>query len=168
MTIEYSTKKTMVNGMLDVALMLSNASRLKTMLRQDCLNSIQCIVGVTFLIFSILLQIAIGIVLLILARREQRCRKRKRDCVESEADDKHEADCDDENQGELMEQDIEKKKKPLKRQLTIKEETDIMRKDKTTTKLNTAVLIAVFVVVVLNILMDGLDLGLPETEKTKA
>nr|XP_020857375.1 ninjurin-2 isoform X3 [Phascolarctos cinereus] len=63
----YATKKSVSESMLDVALFMSNATRLKAVLEQEP-SSPYYIILVTLLSISLLLQVVIGILLIITAR----------------------------------------------------------------------------------------------------
>ncbi|XP_017714094.1 PREDICTED: LOW QUALITY PROTEIN: ninjurin-2 [Rhinopithecus bieti] len=63
----YATKKSVAESMLDVALFMSNAMRLKAVLEQGP-SSHYYITLVTLLSFSLLLQVAIGVLLVVIAR----------------------------------------------------------------------------------------------------
>ncbi|XP_068950283.1 ninjurin-2 isoform X1 [Petaurus breviceps papuanus] len=63
----YATKKSVSESMLDVALFMSNATRLKAVLEQEP-SSPYYTVLVTLLSISLLLQVVIGILLIITAR----------------------------------------------------------------------------------------------------
>ena len=148
MAIEYNMRKTIVKGMLDVALLLSNASRMKSLLNQNCLDSVKCIVGVISLCISIILQVAVGIMLIILGRREQLSIKRAK-LVEKIPEEENLKKNDDED----------KKEKVPNGSLSLTEQADCLTKDKSTMKLNTIILIVVFIIVVMNVLIDGMDLS---------
>lgn len=150
MAIEYSTRKTMAKGMLDVALLLSNASRLKHLLRSSCFDDAKCISGMVFLCISIVLQCVVGVMLIILARFEQRSvdGERKKMDAESTGDGKA---------SPLLKAKAGQQKP--KSSMTLGMEDALLQKNKPTLRLNTAVLLVVFIIVVLNVLMDGLDLS---------
>lgn len=152
MAIEYNMRKTIVKGMLDVALLLSNASRMKSLLNQNCLDSVKCIVGVISLCISIILQVAVGIMLIILGRREQLSIKRAK-LVEKIPEEENLKQTDETNG------DQDKKEKVPNGSLSLTEQADWLTKDKSTMKLNTIILIVVFIIVVMNVLIDGMDLG---------
>ncbi|KAL4839437.1 hypothetical protein H8958_001430 [Nasalis larvatus] len=63
----YATKKSVAESMLDVALFMSNAMRLKAVLEQGP-SSHYYITLVTLLSLSLLLQVAIGVLLVVIAR----------------------------------------------------------------------------------------------------
>ncbi|XP_054433045.1 ninjurin-2 [Pteronotus mesoamericanus] len=63
----YATKKSMVGSMLDVALFLSNAMRLKTVLGHGPSSQYYATL-ITLISISLLLQVVIGILLVITAR----------------------------------------------------------------------------------------------------
>ncbi|XP_043823913.1 ninjurin-2 isoform X1 [Dromiciops gliroides] len=63
----YATKKSVSESMLDVALFMSNATRLKAVLEQEPSSPYYTIL-VTLLSISLLLQVVIGILLIITAR----------------------------------------------------------------------------------------------------
>lgn len=138
----------MVEGMLDIALLLSNASQMKSLLNQNCLDSVKCIVGVISLCISIILQVAVGIMLIILGRREQLSIKRAK-LVEKIPEEENLKKNDDED----------KKEKVPNGSLSLTEQADWLTKDKSTMKLNTIILIIVFIIVVMNVLIDGMDLS---------
>lgn len=159
MAIEYNMRKTIVKGMLDIALLLSNASRMKSLLNQNCLDSVKCTVGVISLCISIILQVAVGIMLIILGRREQLCMKRAK-LVEKKSEEENLKKTDETNDDE------DKKKKFPNGTLSLAEESDWLKKDQSTMKLNTIILIVVFIIVVMNVLIDGMDLSEPPPPDT--
>ena len=159
MAIEYNTRKTIVKGMLDIALLLSNASQLKSLLKENCFDSVKCTVGVIFLCISIILQVVVGIMLIILGRREQLSMKRAK-LVEKKPEEENLKQTDETNDDE------DKKKKVPNGSLSLAEEADWLKKDQSTMKLNTIILIVVFIIVVMNVLIDGMDLSEPPPPDT--
>ena len=140
----------MAKGMLDVALLLSNASRLKHLLRSSCFDDAKCIAGVVVLCISIVLQCVVGVMLIILARFEQRSVDWERKKMDAESNS-------DGNAMHLLETKADQQKP--KSLMTLGVENALLQKNKPTLRLNTAVLLLVFIIVVFNVLMDGLDLS---------
>ncbi|XP_066114754.1 ninjurin-2 [Saccopteryx bilineata] len=64
----YATKKSVAESMLDVALFMSNAMRLKTVLEQGPSSQYYAAL-VTLISISLLLQVVIGVLLAVIARR---------------------------------------------------------------------------------------------------
>jgi hypothetical protein len=159
MAIEYNMRKTIAKGMLDIALLLSNTSRMKSLLKENCLDSVKCTIGVISLCISIILQVAVGIMLIILGRREQLSVKRAK-LVEKKPEEENLQNTDETNDDE------DKKKKVPNRSLSLAEEADCLQKDQSTMKLNTIILIVVFIIVVMNVLIDGMDLSEPPLPDT--
>ena len=159
MAIEYNMRKTIAKGMLDIALLLSNASRMKSLLKENCLDSVKCTIGVISLCISIILQVAVGIMLIILGRREQLSVKRAK-LVEKKPEEENLQKTDETNDDE------DKKKKVPNGSLSLAEEADCLKKDQSTMKLNTIILIVVFIIVVMNVLIDGMDLSEPPLPDT--
>ncbi|XP_051011219.1 ninjurin-2 isoform X2 [Acomys russatus] len=63
----YATKKSVAESMLDVALFMSNATRLKSVLEQGPSSQYYTTL-ITLISFSLLLQVVIGILLVVIAR----------------------------------------------------------------------------------------------------
>ena len=105
------------------------------------------------------LQVAVGIMLIILGRREQLCMKRAK-LVEKITEEENLKKTDETNDDE------DKKKKVPNGSLSLAEEADWLKKDQSTMKLNTIILIVVFIIVVMNVLIDGMDLSEPPPPDT--
>lgn len=160
--IQYNTRKSIAKGMLDVALLLSNVSRIKKLLVKDCIEMPTCVAGITFLSVSIILQIVVGIMLILLGIREQHGSKSTHTNGEVPDQKSHGHEGDDsfiDLLNDKTDKGALKRPKKLFRQLTIEEQANELRNDKSTMKLNTAVLILVFIIVVLNIVIDGMNLS---------
>ncbi|TWW64650.1 Ninjurin-2 Nerve injury-induced protein 2 [Takifugu flavidus] len=65
----YATKKTVAEGMLDVALFLANITHMKTVIEQGA-GYRYYIAVLTLISFSLALQIVAGILIIIIARRD--------------------------------------------------------------------------------------------------
>uniref|UniRef100_A0A8C6RKQ5 Ninjurin 2 n=1 Tax=Nannospalax galili TaxID=1026970 RepID=A0A8C6RKQ5_NANGA len=63
----YATKKSVAESMLDVALFMSNATRLKAVLEQGPFSQYYTVL-ITLISISLLLQVIIGILLVVIAR----------------------------------------------------------------------------------------------------
>ena len=137
----------MAKGMLDVALLLSNASRLKHLLRSSCFDDTKCIAGVVTLCISIVLQCVVGVMLIILAKFEQRSVDWERKNMDAESN------------GDVHLLETKAGQQKPKSPMTLGMENALLQKNKSTLRLNTAVLLLVFIIVVFNVLMDGLDLN---------
>jgi Ca2+/H+ antiporter len=159
MAIEYNMRKTIAKGMLDIALLLSNASRMKSLLKRNCLDSVKCTIGVISLCISIILQVAVGIMLIILGRREQLSINNAK-LVEKNSKEENLQKTDETNDDE------DKKKKVPNESMSLAEEADCLKKDQSTMNLNTIILIVVFIIVVMNVLIDGMDLSEPPLPDT--
>jgi hypothetical protein len=97
--------------------------------------------------------------LIILGRREQLSVKRAK-LVEKKPEEENLKKTDETNDDE------DKKKKVPNGSLSLAEEADWLKKDQSTTKLNTNILIVVFIIVVMNVLIDGMDLSEPPLPDT--
>ncbi|XP_075886285.1 ninjurin-2-like isoform X2 [Nelusetta ayraudi] len=65
----YATKKTVAEGMLDVALFLANVTHMKTVIEQGA-GYRYYIAVLTLISFSLILQIVAGVLIIIIARRD--------------------------------------------------------------------------------------------------
>ncbi|VDI14336.1 Hypothetical predicted protein [Mytilus galloprovincialis] len=162
--VQYTARKSLAQGMLDMALLLSNVSKMKNLITPECADSAKCVAGMVFLSLSVILQVAVGVMLIILAIREQYAakeqeRKRREKSIRDKLLESGELiepsepnSCDNNNHRD---------RPKMKRQLSIAAESITLSKEKKTMRLNTAVLILVFIIVVINVIIDGMDLSEP-------
>ncbi|KAI4471430.1 ninjurin-related [Holotrichia oblita] len=64
----YAAKKTVAQGMMDIALITANANQLKFLIQFTDPNGVSFYVSVILIVFSILLQVAIGVCLIFKGR----------------------------------------------------------------------------------------------------
>ncbi|VDI67874.1 Hypothetical predicted protein [Mytilus galloprovincialis] len=129
----YVHQKTGSQGSLTTALLVSNVSLMKNLLQTGkCGDSDKCIAGVTLLCVSILLQVAAGIMLVILAPREQKSSNLKKKDRQSSA---------------------------LETEEIIQEKANIRKSRKILNdRINTTVLILTFLIAVINIVINGIGI----------
>lgn len=134
----YGHQKTGSQGSLSTALVLANVIVVKTLLsKHECLKDVMCIACLVLACLSIMLQIAIGILLIILARNEHKHHAKKNKNVSRENTTEQ---CED-DKGNLKTEDQEDKQNKRKKRAK---------------RMNFIILVLCFLVVVSNIALHGL------------
>ncbi|CAC5378922.1 unnamed protein product [Mytilus coruscus] len=160
--VQYTTRKSIAKGMLDMALLLSNVSKMKKMLSLDCIDSVKCVTGVVFLSISVCLQVAVGVMLIVLAIREQYAvKEQERKLRENSKKLLRSGSKSEPSEPNSSDSNSHRDHPKMKRQLSLAAESTTLSNEKLTMRLNTAVLILVFIIVVLNVIIDGMDLSDP-------
>ena len=142
----YVNQKTGCQGGLTTALLLSNVTLTKRLLKEgNCTEDFICMVGIICLGISIFMQMIGGVLLIIVARREQRTGQLKKEVeyAQTNPSKKDEEAQTNPSQSEKNQADVKVKNK--------------LNEIRRTEHLNTTVLVITFIVTVMNIFINGLE-----------
>lgn len=152
----YVNQKAGAQGSLTTALLLSNVSLVKTLLqKKECSHDTVCIAGVVLICLSILIQIVVGAMLVILARREKYISKQEEE-EEREKDAYISEKIEEETMVDVSYQNGPDGDKTSFGIDSIKKE-ERKKKKRTMYKMNTGVLVLTFLVAIINIIINGMN-----------